>query len=269
MGAMQVVRALKQNITGGAFEALTAGTNDSLQVPAFAAGSGARLLEAWGANSAHACDFDIRSPDFHDNTRGIRFAYQAQPSAGKPQRFLPGAIYQPLYISDTLTVEVNGTAADNVGLNMLMYFDNLPGAGDQRLASWAEVSARLKDMVGIFVNPTAGAAGDWGATRALNADDDRLIANTDYAILGATSQLRCGALALVGPETSGRKITMPLLPDSNETAGFFQDISAKYALPLIPVINSNNKGNITLQAADPNGATVPHVTLLMMELSTP
>jgi hypothetical protein len=85
-------------------------------------------------------------------------------------------------------------------------------------------------------------------------------------VLGAVSQLRCAALAIVGPETSGRKITMPLLPDSNEVAGFFVDISQKYGLPLVPIINSNNKGNITLQAADPNGATAPHVTLILMEL---
>lgn len=266
MGAMQVVRAFKQNITGGAFEALAAATSDSLQVPAFAAGSQSRLLEAWGSDSASAADFDIRSPDFHDNTRGIRVAYQAQPSAGKPQRFLPGKVFQQLYISDVLTVEVNGTAADNVGFNMLQYFDNLPGAGDQRLASWAEVSSRLVDMVGIFVNPTAGAAGDYGATRALNADDDRLIANTDYAILGATSQISCESLVFTGPETSGRRFGLPLLTREEGSGQWFVELSERYNLPLIPIINSNNKGNILFQAANCAGATVPHVTLLMAEL---
>lgn len=266
MGAIQVVRAFKQGITGGAFEALAAATGDSLQVPAFAAGSQARLLEAWGADSVGAADFGIRSPDFHDNTRGLRVAYMAQPSAGKPQRFLPGKLFQQLYISDVITAEVSGTAADNVGLNLLMYFDNLPGASDQRLASWAEVSARLVDMVGIFVNPTAGAAGDYGATRALNADDDRLIANTDYAILGATSQLACELLTFTGPETSGRRFGLPLLTREEGSGQWFVDLSEKYGLPLIPIINSNNKGNILFQAAGCAGATVPHVTLLMAEL---
>lgn len=269
MGAALVgTHTFKQNLTGGAFEALAAGAGDALAVPNFADGSSAYLLEGWGANSAHVYDVDLRSPSFHDNTRGIRLAGNAKPAVGDPQILTPRQIRQPLYASDVLIAEVNATAADNQLFDYLAYFENLPGA-DQRLYSWAELDARAVDMVGIFVNPTAGAAGDWGATRTLNADDDRLIANTDYAILGAISQLRCGALAIVGPETSGRKITMPLLPDENETAGFFQDISAKYGLPLIPVINSNNKGNITLQAVDPNGATVPHVILLMMELSTP
>jgi hypothetical protein len=267
MGAALIgTHTFKQNLTGGAFEALAAGAGDALAVPNFTQNSKAYLLEAWAANSAHVYDVDLRSPSFHDNTRGIRLAGNIKPAAGDPQILTPRLIRQPLYASDVMTAEVNATAADNQAFDFLAYFEDLPGA-DQRLASWPELDQRAVDMVGIFVGPTAGAAGDWGAARAINADDDRLIANTDYAVLGAVSQLRCTAMAIVGPETSGRKITLPLLPDSNETAGFFQDISAKYALPLIPIINSNNKGNITIQVADPNGATAPHITLLLMELA--
>lgn len=255
----------KQNITGGAFEALAAGAGDSLAVPNFAQGSKAYLLEAWGADSANVADFDLRSPSFHDNTRGIRLASNLKPAAGDPQLLLPYYVRQQLYASDVMTAEVNATATNNVGFDFLAFFEDLPGA-DQRLMSWAEVDARSDDMVGIFVGPTAGAAGDWGATRAINADDDRLIANTDYAILGATSQLRSLSMAITGPETSGRKITMPLSPDEYVSAGWFVDLSQKYGVPMIPVINSNNKGNITIQVADPNGATAPHVTLILMEL---
>lgn len=255
----------KQAITGGAFEALAAGAGDQLAVPNFAGGSRAWLLEAWGAGSATAADFGLRSPSFHDNTRGIRMAYDIKPAAGDPEMLLPYLVRQQLYASDVMIAEVNGTAANNVGFDILAYYENLPGA-EQRLASWAEVDSRSVDMVGVFVNPTAGAAGDWGANRLLNADDDRLNANTDYAILGAVSQVRSLALSITAPETSGRRITLPLSPQSAISAGWFVDISAKYALPLIPIINSNNRGNINLQVADPNGATVPHVTLLLMEL---
>jgi len=256
----------KQNLTGGAFEALAAGAGDQLAVPNFTPGTRAYLLEAWGANSAHAGDFGLRSPSFHDNTRGIRMAYDIKPAAGDPNFILPWKVRQPLYASDVMVAETSATAADNAAYDILAYFEDLPGA-DQRLLSWPEVDARSVDMVGIFVNPTAGAAGDWGVTRAIAADDDRLIANTDYAILGVTSQVRCLAIAIVGPETSGRKITVPMHPVENLSADFFVQISDKYQLPLIPVINSNNKGNITIQAVDPNGATVPHITLHLMELS--
>lgn len=265
--ALQVTRALKQNITGGAFENLAAASGDSLQILAYQQGSRAWMLEAWGADSAHAADFSVHSPDLHDNNLGIRSAYQAQPSVGKVQRFLPGVLRQQLYPTDTLIVQVNATATDNVGYNFLAYYEDLQGA-DANLMSWAEVDAAAVDMVGIFVNPTAGAAGDYGATRLLNQDDDRLIASKNYALLGAVSQIGAETLAITGPETSGRKIGLPLMVTEQDPGQWFVDLANRYQLPLIPVFNANNKGNIQIQVADAAGATVPHVTLLFMELSS-
>jgi len=271
MGAcLQVVHTFKQNITGGgAFEALAAGTSDSLAVPNFAPGSEAWLLEVWGGISAHAGEFDIRSPDFHDNTRGIRMAQMFDPTLsgadGDPQLLLPPRIRQKLYASDVLTVEVNGTATDNVALDMLQYFGNLPGS-DQRLMGWDEVQARTVDNVGIRVSVTAGATGNYGSNRTLNQDDDRLKANTDYAILGATSQLACGLLAFTAPETSGRRIGLPLHWNELISGDWFAWISQKYSLPLIPVINSNNKGNVIFQAADAATNVATAATIIMAEL---
>lgn len=263
--ALILTRAFKQNITGGAFEALAAGGGDSLQIPAFDEGSQGNLLEAWGATSAAVADFDLRSPNFHDNTRGLRMSYQPKPAAGNVQLFLYGPIVQPLYRTDVLIAEVNGTATNNVGLNFLHYYSSLGGA-DMRLVSWAEIESRIQNMVGINVNAVAGAAGDWGAARALNADDDRLISPKDYAILGASSQVAAEALAITANETSNRKLGLPLMVDSWVSTQWFAILSQRYNLPLIPVINANNKGNCTLQVADCNGATSPHVVLNMAEL---
>lgn len=262
---LKLVHTFKHGLAGGAFEALAAGAGDSLVVDDFAPGSSAHLLEAWAADSVGVADFGIRSPNFHDNTRGLRMAYQPKPAAGNPQLMLPGYVKQPLYKADALIAEVNGTAADNAGLDFLCYFDQATGAA-QRLVSWAEIESQIVDTVGIFVGPTAGATGDWGAARLLNADDDRLIADHSYALLGAVSQVACESIAIVGPETSNRKIGMPLLVDSWVSGNWFADLSRKYSLPLIPVFAANNKGNITVQAADAAGATAPHVTLLFADL---
>lgn len=267
---LQVVHALKQNITGGgSFESLSAGTSDSFAVPNFAPGSRAELLEVWAGTSANAGEFDIRSPDFHDNTRGIRMAYMFNPTLsgadGDPQLLLPPRIVQPLYASDVLTVEVNGTATNNVALDMLQYFDNLPGS-EQRLMGWAEVQARTKNNLGIRVSVTAGATGDYGSNRTLNQDDDRLKANTDYAILGATSQLPCGLLAFTAPETSGRRIGLPLHWNELISGDWFVWLSQKYGLDCIPVINSNNKGNVIFQAADAATNVATAATIIMAEL---
>lgn len=265
--ALILTRAFKQGIAGGAFEALAAAGGDSLQVPAFTEGSQAQLLEAWGAASAHAADFDLRSPNFHDNNRGLRMSYQPKPAVGNVQLFLYGPIVQPLYRTDVLIAEVNGTAADNVGLNYLSYYADLDGAS-QNLVSWAEIESNIANMVGINVNAVAGAAGDYGATRAINADDDRLISPKNYAILGATSQVGAETLAITAPETSNRKVGLPLMIDSWVSSQWFAILSQRYQLPLIPVFNANNKGNVLLQVADALGATSPHVVLNLAELGS-
>jgi hypothetical protein len=259
----------KQNITGGAFEALAAGTGDSLAVPNFAPGSRGMLLEMWGGISAHAGEFDLRSPSFHDPTRGIRVAYTFNPTLsgadGDPQLLLPPRVTQPLYPSDVLLADVNATAADNAELDLLAYYDNLPGA-EQRLMTWPEVEAQARNMVGIRCSVVAGAAGDYGTARAVNADDDRFIANTDYALIGVESQLPCALLTITAPETSGRKIGLPLHWNELISSDFFVWLSQKYNIPAIPVFNSNNKGNIMLQAADPGGAIATAATLIFAEL---
>lgn len=262
---LQAVHTFKSGIVGGAFEALAAGTGDSLAIPNFTGGSRGWLLEVWADDSVGVAEFDIHSPNFHDNTRGIRFSYLPKAAAAFPQIVMPIYGKQPLYPSDALIAEVNGTAADKVSLDWLAYFEDLPGS-DQRLISWAEAEARGQDMVGIRINPIAGAAGDYGAAVAINSVDDRLKANTDYAILGATSQKTLDILTFTAPETSGRRIGMPIRMNSEDNAGFFVDISNRYGLPLIPVINSNNKGNVQFQSADAVAATNAVVDVLLMEL---
>jgi hypothetical protein len=258
----------KQNITGGAFEALAAAAGAQLAIPNFLQGTNADILTAWGSNSANACDFGIRSPSLHDNTRGIRMAYAFQPTVGagdKTQILLPDLITQPITPSDVLVVEVNGTATNNVGLAYMAYYDQLPGAV-QRLISPGELYARFKQYVGVRVSVTAGAAGDFGTARLLNADDDRLIANTDYAVVGLTGQIPACTVVMVAPETSGRPVGCPVHWDANISGDFFVNLSNLYNRPCIPVINSNNRGNITFQAASPAGATAVAMEVMLVEL---
>jgi hypothetical protein len=263
------LHAFKQNITGGAFEALAAGSGDSLSVQDFAPGSRAEIVETWGANHAHACDFDIRSPDFHDNTRGLRMAYNFAPTVAgtqdRAQVLTPPYVRQPLYRTDNLIVEVNGTAADNVQCDQLHYFENASG-GDQALATWAEIQNRIVDTLGIKVAVVAGATGDYGTARAINADDDRLKADTQYAILGIQAQLSATLVTIKGPDTANRRVGQPVSYFEHATNGWFVDLSLKYNLPTIPIISSNNKGNTLLEAAAVAGAVVTAAVVLMAEL---
>jgi hypothetical protein len=264
-----VTHAFKQNITGGAFESLAAATGDVLSVANYRDGSRAWIVEAWGANSANAADFGLRSPRFHDNSRGLRMAYDFAPTVAgtqdRVQLLLGRYVRQPVYSSDTIIAEVNATATNNVGLGWLTYYEDLPGLS-QNLATWAEVQARMVNVLGVKVSVTAGAAGDYGATRLLNQDDDRLKADTYYAVLGATAQLQACTLILRGPDTSNFSIGLPLLVDESESAGWFADLSVKYNLPAIPIINANNRGNTLFQAAAPAGAVATAATIILAEL---
>ena len=272
MGAALIsTLGLKQNITGGAFEALTPGTGDSFSVPSYRPGSTAWLLEAWGANSTTKCQFRIRSPRLHDNVQGIRLAAQFNPTQsgadGNPQLYLPPYVRQMLYPSDTLTVEVNGTAMDDVDLIYLTYFEDFPGIS-ANLRTWEEIQARIVNTLGVLVTPTAGAANDYGTSEALNADDDRLKADAEYAVLGLTVDLPCTSIGIRGPDTGNYRIACPGHWDSQRSAGFFVALSQMYGLPLIPVIHSNNKGTTLVDAVDAAGATAPNVTLILAELAS-
>lgn len=267
--AVQLINAFKQNITGGAFEALAAGTGDSLSIANYREGTRATIDEVWGADSASVAQFDIRSPRFHDNTRGLRFAHQFNPTLsvadGNPQLYMPNVARQPVEKSDTLIVEVNATAADNVNLGYLVSYEDLPGSA-ARLASWDEVSPRIVNYVGILVSAVAGATGDWGASRALNTDDDRLIANTDYAILGYMTRVACTGIAIIGPDTGNYRIGGPGHWDESKTAQWFVDLAQKYREPYIPIINSNNKGVTNVQAFDVSGAAATQSVWILGEL---
>ena len=267
---VQVTHTLKQNITGGgSFEALTAGTGDSLTIPAFTPGSQAFLLDVWAGNSANACEFDIRSPNFHDNTRGLRMACEFNPTLsgadGDPQ-FLTGQhVLQPLYPSDTLVAEVNGTNTNNVAMAWNSYYQDLPGC-DMQLKHWSEISARIVNTLGIRVSCTAGSAGDYGTALNFTSSDDRLIANVNYAILGATSQLPATTLALGGPETSNRFLGIPLHWNNRNCADYFVYLSKEHNIPTIPVFSGSNKALWQIKAADAATNVATAATIQLAEL---
>lgn len=264
------ILAFKDSLTGGAFEALAAADGDSLSLRWFGDGTQVELLEAWGANNASKCDFSIRSPLLHDNTRGIRFAHMFNPTQsgadGNPNLYLSPYTKQPYHPTDTLIVEANGTASDDVTFAQLLRYHG-PGVPNARLLTVDEVEARTKNIVGIRVSPPpAASTSTYGTAEALNADDDRLKANTDYAWLGLTTDLPFTCLALNGPDTANFRVACPGYRDESRTATWFMDISRVFGVPFVPVIASNNKAVTFTRAADVGGGTAPLVSLLFAEL---
>lgn len=266
------ILTFKDNLTGGgARDTLAAASGDSLSIRWFEEGTRVTLLDVWGGNNASKMDVFLRSPLMHDNTSGLRFAHMFNPTQsgadGNPNLYLPPAWKQPLVPTDTLVSEVLGTAADDVTVcHSIMYeTPTMPGA---RFLSAEEVSVRTRNLVGIRVSPAPpGATSTWGTSEAISSDDDRLKANTDYALLGLTTDLPFTALKIFGPDTANLGIPIPGYRDESLTAGWFYAMAKRFQMPLIPVINSNNKGVTNTAVADVGGGTAPLISLLFAELS--
>ena len=259
------------NIVGaGARDALAAASGDSLSLRWFEEGSRVHLENVWGGNNTSKMDVFIRSPLLHDNVSGMRFSHMFNPTLsgadGNPQLYLAPYWRQPYHPTDTLIQEVLGTAAADVTICQCVVYDTptMPGA---RLATWTEVNARLRNLVGIRVSPAPPAAtSTWGTAEAINSDDDRLKANTDYALLGLLTDLPFTAVKVTGPDTGNLGIPIPGHWDSKITAQWFYEMSMRWNEPFIPVINSNNRGVTTTTLADVGGGTAPLITLQFAEL---
>src|SRR5690348_13372063 len=188
--------AFKQSLSGGSFEALSAATKDSLQIvstgdPNTPAGW---IEEVWASNSAHKMEWDIFSQRFGDNQNGLRG--EAMFNAARSfQLTFPRTLDVPVWSADTLNVQVNGTASDNANVGYQIYYQNFQGS-EQRLAPYSLVESAVKTgisgnsrVLGIEVTVTPGSTGNYGTAVALNANDDRMQADYDYALIGYTSDL--------------------------------------------------------------------------------
>jgi hypothetical protein len=269
MGAvLDSILAVKKNLTGGAFEALTPGTGDTFTIRDYVKGSNAYLLEAWGLDDASPCQFSIASPRMNDAQLGLRLALPSGAAVGpaeEPQVLFPGPVQVPVYNADTLRVRADGTAADNVLFDFLIYYEDLDGSSVP-FVSWLNIVNSIEKIFGILTTPTAG-SGNYGAPVTLDSTDDRLEADKRYALLGATCDLPVGVIGVQGPDTGRYRVTMPGKVDPTSTGDWFVKLSAKYGLPLIPVIKSNNSGSTLIDCAQADSTDTVNVTLILAQLA--
>lgn len=266
--ALQTVTFSKVSLTGGAFEAISPISGDSATFFNVPQGSAAYIAECWAVDNLHACEISVTASRFHDQVYGIRSAVTsgaATAPVNRSQCIQPLGVDQPIFPSDVLSVQANGTAADDVIVTMILYYPDIPGIA-ARLASYDYVKSNTKNLVGINTNLTPG-DGVLGTTVALNVDN-RLHANTDYALLGWSSTLAFGSFLIQGVDTGNLRVGGPCLADPAHDAMFFVDLARGLNAPLIPIINSNNAGSVTLGGVGTDvGATV--IDVYLAELRQP
>ena len=271
--ALQVLNFYKQSLSGGSFEALTAGTGDSATfqtIPNAGDNPVGWLSEVWAANSANVCELSLTASRFHDQTYGMRMAFPAASSFAPtttPVAVSPLGFDQPIYSADVISVKANGTATNKVNATCIVYYPDLPGVAFNGVTT-AYVKANTKYLVGVNVQPTAG-AGDWGTSVALNSQTGLLHAGRQYALLGFTAQQAIQAVGVQGIDTGNLRVGGPVTGNPNIDAYMFSRLADNYNAPLIPVIQANNQGAINVYAANlSSGAVV--LDLQLAELtSTP
>jgi hypothetical protein len=267
---LQTLTFSKVSITGGAFEALSPIGTDSATFFNVPQGSAAYLAEIWATDNLHACEISITASRFHDQVFGIRASVSSGATAAPVNRAFcisPIGVDQPIFPSDVLSVQCNGTAADDVIVTITVYYPDIPGI-HARLATPQYVQQNTKNLVGINTNLTPG-DGVAGTAVALNAADNRLHANTDYALLGYSSNLAFASLTVSGVDTGNLKVGGPVLGEPAHDAMMYYDMAVAYGnAPLIPIINSNNAGSTTLVGCGTDvGACV--VDTFLAELKQP
>lgn len=243
--------------------ALTMAAGNSLTIRNTSLQADIRMVDMWAFNNA-AGIFRIRSPKLHDNVQGIRYRVVA----ADPVSLFPRGDFQRLTPQDTLIAEISGSAVGGQieqGFAQIWYSD-LPGSSS-RLANWDDIKGRIVNILTNEVAITAGAGGGYTGAVAINTTFDLLQANTDYALLGATCDVICGAIQVVGPDFGNLGVGIPgFMANRNFVARYFKELNERLGVPTIPVFNSANKGGTQVAVVQNQAAAAVNVNLVIAQL---
>lgn len=243
--------------------ALSMASGNSLSIRNTAIGSDITLLQVW-IDSQLTQAARIRSPLLHDNVEGIRLRHVAS----EVDPLLPWGPYQKLIPQDTLIAELAGssTASDIETMCILLHYSDLPGV-DARFIDKAAVVSRFMNFVTVENTIATGTAGNYSGSEALDAEFDLLKGNTDYAILGYHVNIECACVRYRANDWGNLGIGGPgNETDKQLTGRWFQHITEMTGIPLIPVFNSANVGNVLVDVAQDENGLDPIVTTILAEL---
>src|SRR5579864_5245420 len=249
---------------GATLAATTIAAGDSFTIKNADLSSKVWMLNFWTHNLV-AGMVRIRSPKLHDNVDAIR----ARTLIATLDPLLPLGTRQQFYPQDTEIVELAGSA---VGGNIesvvqLMYYENLPGQATRFIDPTA-LWSRQKHLIGVRLAITLGTTVGYNGERAINGDVDQFHANTDYAILGMTTDINTAAVCVRGPDTGNLRVSVPgYITQWQMCDRWFVKLSKEYGMALIPIFNSANKGAMLVDAVNNQAGGTANVTIYCAELS--
>ena len=201
---------------------------------------GTWLLSTWAFN-ATAGEFRITSPRLHDQAQGIRNRVTAALAAPLVPGFDNCSYAQRLYAQDNLTLQLSGGASEIDCAALLIGYDDLAGIAG-RFIDQSTLKKNGVNIVTAEVTITGGTAGSFAGAVAINCSFDTLIANTDYAVLGAMTDTRGCVIGVTAVDFGNLRVGIPAEPSMRYlTQNWFQALSFAFNAPYIPVFNSANK----------------------------
>ena len=237
---------------GSTLTTVTMSSGQSATVRGTDTTKGTWLLSTW-AFVGTAGELRITSPRLHDQAQGIRNRVTAALSAPLIPGFNNGSYAQRLYAQDNLTIQESGDAAAIDCANLLIGYDDLAGIAG-RFIDQPTLKKNGINIVTAEVTVTAVATGNWGGAVAINSSYDTLIANTDYAVLGAMTDTRGCGIGITAVDFGNLRVGVPCEPSMRYiTSNWFEALSIAYNAPYIPVFNSANK-TTTLIDVQTNGS---------------
>lgn len=220
-------------------------------------GKEARCLAIWADMQTAGFIQLVRQTSGHDTTRD----YRVESAASQIELLTALGIPLVLAPQETLIPTISGgaVAGDVETVVMLNEYDELNGLGDQQLISWAELQKRTVNVTTMDAT-IAAAVGPAFATseETIFADSDLLKANSKYAIIGYRVRQECAAVYIKGPDTANVRVGGPGNDLQGEiTSQWFAMLSRAYDRPMIPVIDTGNKGNTFVGVhADENAGNI-------------
>lgn len=213
------------------------------------------IVSAWARQQTTAGFHQITFPSGHDVSRGIRTGVAASATNLSIIPFTNPIEVQPQELLG-ITIAGSATAGDVEQLFMLLRYEDLPGIS-QRLISVAQLDSRREKSATIEISNVSTAGPSYGTPTVITTPADLLMANRDYAVLGATTRTACGAVYMVGPDTGNLRVGVPGdIAKPELCSQWFVLMSRISAQACIPVINSGNKASTFAHAmADENAGT--------------
>lgn len=209
------------------------------------------IIAAWSTRQVAGFS-QIAFPSGHDTTRG----YRASVAIGAGLLTLPIGAEMEVQPQELISNTIAGSnvAGDIEQDSWLFWYEDMPGI-QQRAITEAELTRRTEKYTTVEASIAAVATGQY-SEELINADSDLLKANRDYAVLGMNSRTAAHNLTLRGPDLGNVRVGVPGNLRPELTNGWFPLLARATAKPLVPVINSGNRGATFIGfSADENAAT--------------